>query len=531
MRATAAVSSRRGNRTFAVSLLAAVVFLAAAPSGRADTGPASEAAPTDAGLSASTADAPGSAPDGPGNSGDAPGHAADGPGNSGDAPGHDPNGPGNSENAPSHQADQGTSIDQGATASAAADQGNVGNTHVTVRVDEPGNGSPVGQENRAEAQADAGTSAVAETPGEASITQDVHADSSATQSDVSNTAVVVRVGSPGDDGAVSQSNVAAAGATAAGDQPGAQEAATASAAQSAVANSSVSVRVFSPGDDGPVTQVNEASAAADAAGSGGAEDASASQDGARNTSVSIRVESSGTTGPVSQSNSVTENAVVVEPGGRDRGRGDRRRTGHRVTVAVGGMASIAPASPVSKSGRGPGSGSATSRRASRPGSAHLWTGGRERGRHGREGTVTSRAADDDDAWDGGSVVDLGLGAARRGGMVVGLEWQRRSRAAPASGSGTGRGAGRASRPTRRRRPATARRGRPPASSTPSPPRPRRRRRGSRSGRLQGGSGRACSTPASSSRLPRRWRPTRRPFSPESRPSHGTMREPGERRDE
>ena len=314
MRATAAVSSRRGKRTFAVSLLAAVVFLAAAPSVRADTGPASEAAPTDAGQSASAADAPGSAPDGPGNSGEAPGHAADGPGNSGDAPGHDPNGPGNSENAPGHQADQGTSIDQGATASASADQGNVGNTHVTVRVDEPGNGSPVGQENRAEAQADAGTSAAAETPGEASITQDVHADSSATQSDVSNTAVVVRVGSPGDDGAVSQSNVAAAGATAAGDQPGAQEAAEASAAQSGVANSSVSVRVFSPGDDGPVTQVNEASAAADAAGSGGAEDASASQDGARNTSVSIRVESSGTTGPVSQSNSVTENAVVVEPG-------------------------------------------------------------------------------------------------------------------------------------------------------------------------------------------------------------------------
>ena len=303
-----------GERTFAVSLLAAVVFLAAAPSGRADTGPASEAAPTDAGLSASTADAPDSPPDGPGNSGDAPGHAADGPGNSGDAPGHDPNGPGNSENAPGHQADQGTSINQGATASAATDQGNVGNTHVTVRVDEPGNGSPVGQENRAEAHADAGTSAVAETPGEASITQDVHADSSATQSDVSNTAVVVRVGSPGDDGAVSQSNVAAAGATAAGDQPGAQETAEASAAQSAVANSSISVRVFSPGDDGPVSQVNEASAAADAAGSGGVEDASASQDGARNTSVSIRVESSGTTGPVSQSNSVTENAVVVEQG-------------------------------------------------------------------------------------------------------------------------------------------------------------------------------------------------------------------------
>ena len=314
MRATAAVSCRRGNRTAAVCLLAAVVFLVAAPSGWADSGPASEAAPTDAGHSASAADAPGSAPDGPGNSSEAPGRAADGTRSSGDAPGHDPNGPGNSENAPGRQADQGTSIDQGAAASAAADQGNVGNTQVTVRVDEPGNGSPVGQENRAEAQADAGTSAVVETSGEASVTQDVHADSSATQTDVSNTAVVVRVGSPGDDGTVSQSNVAAAGATAAGDQPGAQEEAEASATQSGVANSSVSVRVFSPGDDGPVTQLNEASAAADAAGPGGAEEATATQDGARNTSVSIRVESSGTTGPVSQSNIVTESPVAGEQG-------------------------------------------------------------------------------------------------------------------------------------------------------------------------------------------------------------------------
>ena len=314
MRATAAISCRRGNRTFVVSLLAAVVFLAAAPGGWADTSPAREAAPSDAGQSASVADAPVGAPDGPGNSGEAPGHAADGPGNSSDAPGHDPNGPGNSENAPGHQADQGTSIDQGAKSSASADQENVGNTHVTVRVDEPGNGSPVGQENRAEAQADAGASAVVETPGEASVTQDVHADSSATQTDVSNTAVVVRVGSPGDDGAVSQSNVAAAGATAAGDQPGAQEEAEATATQSTVANSNVSVRVFSSGNDGPVTQVNEASAAADVAGAGGAEEATATQDGARNTSVSIRVESSGTTGPVTQSNNVTETQVAVDQG-------------------------------------------------------------------------------------------------------------------------------------------------------------------------------------------------------------------------
>ncbi len=284
-------------------LLTAISLLVAAPSVRADPGSAGESTPAGAAQSPSAADAQANPADAPGHSGEAPGQAADGPGNSGDAPGHDPNGPGNSENAPGHQADQGTSIDQEATASASSDQGNVDNTHVTVRVDEPGDGNPVGQENRAEAEADGATSATAEAPGEATVTQQVHADSSATQSDASNTVVSVRVGSPGDDGAVSQANVATAGATASGD-PGAVEAAEASATQSGVANTSVSVRVFSPGDDGPITQLNAASAVADTAGPGGAE-ATATQDGARNTSVSIRVESPGGAAPVSQSSEAT----------------------------------------------------------------------------------------------------------------------------------------------------------------------------------------------------------------------------------
>jgi len=317
---TAAVCRQGGNRARAVCFVTAVVFLAFVPSVRADPDAAPANAQANASPSQGTGDDKGQQADGPGNSAAATAQAADGPGNSENAPGHDPDGPGNSENAPGHQADQGASIGQEAGASASADQGDVGNTHVTVRVDEPGNGTPVAQENRAEAQADAATSATVNTPGEATIAQEVHADSSATQSDVGNTAVSVRVGSPGDDGGVSQTNVAVAGATAAGDDPGAETAADATATQDGVSNTSVSVRVFSPGDDGQVTQLNEATAAADAAG---ATDATATQDGVRNTSVSIRVESPGASAPVSQGNEATadtgslavesdpENAIAV----------------------------------------------------------------------------------------------------------------------------------------------------------------------------------------------------------------------------
>ncbi len=311
---TAAVCRQGGNRARVVCVVTAVVFLAFVPSVRADPDNAGGPSQAEAASPGSSAEAPGHAKDEPGNAENAQGQQAGGPGNSENAPGHDPEGAGNSENAPGHQADQGASIDQDAGASASADQGDVGNTHVNVRVDEPGNGTPVAQENRSEAQADAATSATADTPGEATIAQDVHADSSATQSDVGNTAVSVRVGSPGDDGAVSQTNVAAAGATASGDDPGAEAAADASATQDGVANTSVSVRVFSPGDDGPITQLNEATAAADAAGGAGAADATATQDGVRNTSVSIRVESPGTSAPVSQGNEAT---AAAEDGSAD----------------------------------------------------------------------------------------------------------------------------------------------------------------------------------------------------------------------
>ena len=345
----------RGGKVVCVGSLALLLALVAAPAGRADDGPPTGASASAADAPGSAAEAPGSsadspaqaadspgnpanapgpspdppgnsenasgdAGDGPGNSENAPGHAGDGPGNSENAPGHAADGPGNSENAPGHasesspaapaaQADQGASIGQGAEASASAGQEQVGNTQVSVRVDEPGNGAPVGQENHAEADAAASASATTGTSGTANVDQDVQANADGTQSDVGNTAVTVRVGSPGDDGAVSQSNVAGATAATASDNAG-TEAANASAGQDGVANTSVSVRVFSPGDDGSVTQSNEASASAHTSNGSGA-NAAASQDGVRNTSVSIRVESPGTTGSVSQANDATASADGV----------------------------------------------------------------------------------------------------------------------------------------------------------------------------------------------------------------------------
>ena len=171
-----------------------------------------------------------------------------------------------------------------------------------MRVDEPGNGAPITQENRAEATADA--SAAADTSGPATSDQAAHAEAGAAQSDVSNTAIVVRVGSPGNDGAVSQENTAVASAgssvTSPTGGPGdATAGAQAGASQADVTNTNVSVRVFSPGNDEAVSQQNTAVASAQADTAEGA-DAAATQDGARNTSVSIRVASSGTTAGVTQ---------------------------------------------------------------------------------------------------------------------------------------------------------------------------------------------------------------------------------------
>ena len=301
-----------------------------------------------------------------------------------------------------------------------------------MRVDEPGNGTPVGQENHAEADAAASASATTGTSGTANVDQDVQANADGTQSDVGNTAVTVRVGSPGDDGAVSQSNVAAATAATTSDNAG-NEAANASAGQDGVANTSVSIRVFSPGDDGSVTQSNQASASAHTSNGSGA-DAAASQDDVRNTSVSIRVESPGTTGPVSQANDATASADGVAVAVSN----DAVNT--VVAVAVGATDLDRPGPTglqvwvwewvwerdESESLQGAIGADVTS---------WVWDWGKNGPKHG---TVTSRAAGDDDGgrkagswewrwdWDrqgvAGMVVELGLEPVARMRIVhLGLE--------------------------------------------------------------------------------------------------------------
>src|SRR6188472_667821 len=207
-------------------------------------------------------------------------------------------------------AEQETSVAQTAAAAAAATQDGVGNTAFTVQLDQPGDEAPLTQANQAQGNAQAGVDAESSTP--ATTDQAASADATGTQSDVQNTAVTVRVGSPGGNGAVHQSNTAGAHAATSVTAPAKghatnAESAVAAAAQDGASNTNVSIRVFSPGSDGTVGQSNHAAAAAETSGPDGAS-ATATQAGARNTNVSIRVESDGTTGAVTQMSGSTATA-------------------------------------------------------------------------------------------------------------------------------------------------------------------------------------------------------------------------------
>jgi hypothetical protein len=177
---------------------------------------------------------------------------------------------------------------QTVSASAEATQTGTGNGNVNVRVDDPGNGGPVGQENSASAVASgdatanqgsgaAGNQATgdqaagnqggstasesdANSAGSASAST-ASASASASQTSPSNSNVVVRVGSEGDVGPTDQTNQASAAAAATGTGTSTGSA-TASAGQTSPHNVNVVVRVDSPGDNGPVNQTNNASASA-----------------------------------------------------------------------------------------------------------------------------------------------------------------------------------------------------------------------------------------------------------------------------
>jgi len=288
---------------------------------------------------------------------------------------------------------QSASTSQLAAALSLASQTGASNTNVPIRVLSPGNGGNVSQTNAVGSRADAGNAAGTSQTGtqtaaggsscgcsgssapiqtadqSASTDQDAAALSHATQVDPSNTAVSVRVLSPGDGGSVSQANTVASSAAAGNlagttqsshqaaggaapcgcsgtaiqqaDQSaetGQEAAALSAAAQADPSNEASPVRVGSTGNDGAVRQQNAAGSSATAlngaatsqqgsqsAGSGNAiqiatQDAStaqgalaasaAAQLGASNDASPVRVHSPGNGGSVTQSNAVGSSAVA-----------------------------------------------------------------------------------------------------------------------------------------------------------------------------------------------------------------------------
>lgn len=146
---------------------------------------------------------------------------------------------------------------------------------MSARVDNPGNDGAVSQNNSSEANSAAavsGSGAGTQNPsapgGSANATTGdapavAQANAKAQQSDPTNFSASVRVNSQGNGGALSQNNSAAASSVAgAGGASNAGVAPTAQATQDAPRNVSVVVRVASPGDEGAVSQANTAAAAA-----------------------------------------------------------------------------------------------------------------------------------------------------------------------------------------------------------------------------------------------------------------------------
>jgi hypothetical protein len=217
-------------------------------------------------------------------------------------------------------AGQSAKNDQSATANADATQVHPTNTNISVRIFSPGNDGPVSQSNTAIAGSLAGnanetTQTVDQSQGgggsggtqiagqKADNEQTAHANADAKQVHPSNTNISVRIFSEGDNGPVTQSNTAAAGALSgnlnettqstkqsqAGGAPvdhcasactapagsalqaAGQSAsntqcacANATATQIAPSNENASIRIGSPGADGPVTQSNASLALAGA---------------------------------------------------------------------------------------------------------------------------------------------------------------------------------------------------------------------------------------------------------------------------
>ena len=166
-------------------------------------------------------------------------------------------------------------------ASASASQSKPKNKNVEVRVGAPGTSGAVTQENNASA-----TAVAASTSTSPSASAGTTAVATASQEAPGNTNVAVRVASPGDNGAVTQTNTSSASATTEGSQSTAGVA-TALATQTTPTNTNVSLRVASPGTDGTVTQASTATQTTTTSGTVGPVSVAAS--GAGNAAIGIQV--------------------------------------------------------------------------------------------------------------------------------------------------------------------------------------------------------------------------------------------------
>ena len=169
----------------------------------------------------------------------------------------------------------------------------------------------------------------------------------------SNTNVAIRVASPGDNGAVTQLNTAAATATSTGSPVSGTGDATALATQTAPSNTNVSVRIQSPGADGVITQQSTSTQSTQA----GAANApvSVATTGAGNEAIAIRLGDTAATTPDAR----LELAVGLDLGLAVRGRLAERRSRARSADCLVGVA-MGRATPP---GSGPEPGAAPSARA------------------------------------------------------------------------------------------------------------------------------------------------------------------------
>jgi trimeric autotransporter adhesin len=207
---------------------------------------------------------------------------------------------------------QDASTQQAAVAASSATQVHPENSNISVRVLSPGNDGAVSQSNDASSSANAANTAattqgssqtgsgsgVQSSTQNADTSQESAALSSATQVHPENSNLSVRVLSPGNDGAVSQSNKAASSAGATNTAPVAQ-----TSTQNGTTGSSCGCQSTSPAVQaiGQSSSVEQAAIAA----------SSANQFGASNSNEPIRIASGGGGGSLSQENQAASSASAA----------------------------------------------------------------------------------------------------------------------------------------------------------------------------------------------------------------------------